>query len=243
MTTPTIALDKHIINTLDKASRINPNLKIKPDQDYIITLSRAKSMLMTAPIGITLPREVNIYDLKAFLATTGLIDSPVLDFSNASKIIITNEENTVQTSFSDSNADLINNYIDLERFPSIDDEDVAVEVTVSPAIFESVMRSARVRNALFVGFVSDGANISMCSFNKLDSGEIIDTFTVALCPDTLGVEFKKYYKLDNTDLDVLKGEGELTFKISKEKHMSIVNTESDKLLFIVLDPTSTYNAQ
>lgn len=243
MSDNTIALDKNFMAVLDKAARINPNLKIKPHEDYIVTLSRSKSMLMTAPIGVTLPREVNIYDLKSFLATTGLINSPVLDLSKDGEIVISSADSTVRTSYADSASELITNYIDIERFPKIADDDVAVEITISSSVFESVMKSARVRNASLIGFSSDGKALSFSSFNKLDSGQVVDKFTIDLGEDKAQTPFNKCYKLEHTDLDVLKGEGELTFRISKSKHMSVVNTESGKLLFIVLDTSSTYNDQ
>ena len=241
--TNVITLDKNFMTVLDKAARINPNLKIKPDQDYIITLSRSKSMLMTAPLAMKLPREVNIYDLKSFLATTGLINSPVLDLSKDGEIVISSADSTVRTSYADSASELITNYIDIERFPAIADDDVAMELTIPASVFESVMKSARVRNTSLIGFASDGNTLSLSSFNKLDSGQEVDKFTVDLGADDKQTPFSKCYKLEHTDLDVLKGEGELTFRISKSKHMSIVTTESGKLLFIVLDTSSTYNNQ
>lgn len=235
-----IVLDKHIINTLDKASRINSNLKIKPNEDYIVTLSRSKSMLMTAPLNIELPREINIYDLKGFLATVNLIPEPILDLSSPHEIVISNKEGNIKTSFSDSDSTLIKNYLELERFPKINDDDIALSIELDSNTFESVMRSARVRGAAFIGFISDGSKIYFASFNKLDSGQMEDMFSIELGDDEHQTPFKKYYKLDNTDLEVLKGEGGLTFTVSRSRHISIVNTESKKLLFIVFDPASVY---
>lgn len=230
-----ISLSPATIAVLNKASIINGSLKIKPNEKHIKTVASTSTIAMFANIDEEFPREFNIYDVKSFLKTMGLIENPVLDFSETSYVSIQSEDGTQKTSFHDANASLIQTY--LERLPTLPSEDIVVEL--SEEQFNHVMKAANVMGLQFVGFYADGKTSYFMGFNRNDSGEKINTFSLEL-GETDSV-YDMFYKLATQDLSVLAKEGGYKFSISAKK-ISKIETTAGNQFFITLDTKSKFTS-
>ena len=234
----TIKFTKATANTLDKASRISPLLKICKDEDYISTAN--EGMIMYAPIDFTTPREVNIFNVKQMLNTIALIKDPVIDFSDPAHVLVRNESGDKHTKIRDTLPEHVMTYVEKSRLPDVNDYDL-FSVTISPEDFDTIMKAARVTSAKHVGFVIRDDTITFSSFNRSEDGALSDIFSIDLCENETGQNFQLFYRLSQNDITVLQGEGDLTFRIQDDMLLSVVETETGKIFYIGFDTASEFD--
>lgn len=232
----TIKLSKETLATLNKASQLNPCLKIKAHEKSITTSSSTSGIIMSSPVEEDFPREINIYDLKMFLKTLTLVSDPVLDFSSSNSIIIESSDLHTKTCFREANPDLIQTYVDPTKIPTFENETV-VDCEIPQEVFEHVMKAARTLGHNYIGLIGDGSVLSLSAFNLLDSKEMTDMFSnkITDCESTFSVIFK----LEVTDLTSFMNEGDLRFRVSK-RGASLVNMRSGKFALVVIDNNSSF---
>ena len=69
------------LDILRNYSAINQNLLIEPG-NVIKTVNESRTILSTATIAESFPKEIGIYDLNEFIGVTGLVNSPSLHFND-----------------------------------------------------------------------------------------------------------------------------------------------------------------
>jgi len=236
MSDMTLTLSKETTDTLKKLYEVNQGVKFVKSENTLKVKSTDNSLLVHANIEEEFPRDFYVYDLREFLSVVGIIDKPILDFSNDKYVQIKSEDGTQKLRYIDADPQFVTSYVDkVPKLPSSD-----IEVAVTKDQFQSVMKAAQTMKLDFVGFVCDGETITLSAFNK-NNGDDNQTnnFSIELMDgDT---EFEMFYKLDQQNIPVLLGEGDLDFTIS-EKKISNVKAESGKEFWIALNANSKYGS-
>ena len=69
------------LDILRNYSAINQNLLIEPG-NVIKTVNESRTILSTATIAESFPKEIGIYDLNEFIGAMSLVQKPTLDFKD-----------------------------------------------------------------------------------------------------------------------------------------------------------------
>lgn len=250
--TTTVKLSEATLDVFKKLYDIDQSLKIMSDDvevrqdeegnDVQVTTLRSKSqnntMMAKVEVAEEFPRNVYIYDLREFISVIGIVNDPILDLSNDNYIVIKSEDGKQKLRYIEANPDLIGSYTD--KTPNIKSEDI--ELVLSEESFKSVLSAARTMRLEYVGFKAVDGVISFSSFNK-NNGDGNDTnnFSIELMHDSDCEDFDLFYRLSVHKLDVLQGEGNLTFVIDGNRKISRIDTQSGKVFWIALDSNSSYN--
>jgi len=246
----TVKLSEATLDAFKKLYDIDQSLKImsddvetrtdEDDNEVQVTVLRSKSqnntMMARVEVAEEFPRNVYIYDLREFNSVIGIVNDPVLDFSNDKFVVIKSADDKQKLKYIEANPDLIASYS--SKVPNLTSEDV--ELVVSENQFKSVLSAARTMRLEFVGFKSDEGVVAFSAFNKNNGdGKDTNNFSIELAEGD--VDFNLFYRLDVHKLDVLQGEGDLTFVIDGKRKISKVDTQTGKTFWIALDNNSSYS--
>jgi len=235
MSNMTIKLSKETVDTLKKMYEVNQGVKFVKEEKTLKVKSTDNSLLVHASIDEEWPRDFYVYDLREFLSVVGIIENPTLDFTNDKFVQIKSSDGKQKLRYIEADPQFVTSYVDkVPKLPSTE-----IEVLVTEQQFQSVMKAAQTMRLDFVGFVCDGETISLSAFNKNNGDEsTTNNFSIELMEGD--VEFEMFYKLDNQNIAVLLGEGDLDFKVSAKK-ISNVKTVSGKEFWIALNANSKYD--
>lgn len=224
-----VVLSKNTIETLKSLYPINQTLKIVEGKKELRTVNETKTVACQVDIEEELPRTLCIYDLREFISVLGIIENPVLDFSDDKFVLIKSADGTQQLKYIDGSENLINSYF--ERPFKLPSEDVSVKVTARQ--LSAVMDAARTLKLEFVGFKSKDGKVVLSAFDRNNgSGNDTNGFSIEVGETT--DTFDLFYKTDA--LSVLEGDCEFT--ISSRRISQVVN--GIKTFFIALDANSTF---
>lgn len=225
---------------VDQSLRIDHTMTEQKD-DLDVTVLRSKSFNNTTMARIEVaevfPRDVNIYDLREFISVVSIVNDPVFDLSNDKFITIKSSDGKQKLRYLEANPDLINSYS--AKDPNLTNEDV--QILVTEAQFKSVLTAAQTLKFEYIGFVGDGENIILTSFNtNAGSDQETNTYSVAIQESDL--TFKMIYKLQIQNVSILSGEGDLLFTIDGKRKISKIETQSGKKYWISFDSSSEFDS-
>lgn len=219
-----ITLSKETIEVLAKANRINSQIRLRDTESTIIASNPNMGFVMFAPIVETFPREVNIYEIRAFLSILKLFDEPRLDLSNPGHIVIKSKDGTQKTTYHEAEPSMIKDTVKSSnfKFPATD-----VTIAVSAKDFERVNQATASMGQAYIGFFNEDQDVFIAAFNRTGDGTRTDVFSIKLEQDTfdLGevVELDAFYSLEKSNIALLAGEGDLMFEINAKK-ASLIST-------------------
>lgn len=224
-----VKLSKKDLDTLKGLYAIDQTLKIVQDNTELRTVNSSKTIACQTHLESAFPRTFCIYDLREFISVVGIIENPVLDFSNDKFVLIKSEDGRQKLRYVDGAENLINSYFEKDfKLPS---EDLVVSVTGQQ--LRNVMNAAMALRLDYVGFKSEDGKVYLCSFDRNNgSGDETNGFSVEV-GETTG-NFQMFYKSDN--LSVL--DGDCTFTISSRRISKVENGE--KVFWMALDANSTF---
>lgn len=101
-----ISISTTTIDALKNFLSINKSINIKPG-NVLSTLSVNKNIMARYEIEEEFPREVPIYDLSVFIGALGLCQSPELDFTNDTCLVIKDSGTKSRSKIYYSDADMI----------------------------------------------------------------------------------------------------------------------------------------
>lgn len=214
--------------------KINQNLKIVKDTTVLRSMNETKTQMASIEIAEKLPRDFCIYDLGEFTTVLGVIENPVLDFSNDKYVTIKSENGSQKLKYMDGEANLISSFSDrVINLPAASDEYPDLKFKVTGAQLKSVMSAATALKLEYVGFKGDGESVVLTAFSRNNgSGDDTNCYAIELCETDK--TFDMFYKTES--LGILDGESEFT--ISKKRISEIVNGKAKFL--IALDGNSKY---
>lgn len=227
-------LNEKTISTLIKLYAVDQSIKIPANSNILRVKSINNTMMVKAEIPDVFPRDIYIYDTREFINVMGLIDNPVLDLSDDRFIKIDSPDGSQKLMYLESSPATIKSWVDKD--PEISSIDFSVNVTEQQ--FQRILNSANTMKLAFVGFKSDGSNVTLSSFNKSQGSEI-ETNNFSIDLGSNDSVFCMQYKLDVHNLSVLLKEGDLKFDIDFSKPVSEIKTASGKTFWISLDSKST----
>lgn len=224
-----VKISAETLSVLKKLQRINQTLKIVKDTNELRSLNQTKTIAAYIEIQESLPRDFCVYDLSEFITVLGIIENPILDFSNDKFVLIKSENGSQKLKYVDGQENLIDSYTD--RKFSLPSEDV--QLTVTGAQLKSVHSAASALKLEYVGFKGNGEKVLLSAFSR-NNGDGNDTngFSIEIGETT--ETFDLFYKTEN--LGILDGDS--TFTISKKKISEIVNGKAK--YFVALDANSTF---
>lgn len=236
MSDMTLTLSKETIDTLKKLYEVNQGVKFVEGENTLKVKSTDNGLLVHANIEEEFPRDFYVYDLREFLSVVSIIEKPILDFSNEKYVQIKSDDGKQKLRYIEADPQFVTSYVD--KVPKLPSKDI--EVTVTKEQFQSVMKAAHTMKLEFVGFTCDGTTVTLSAFNKNNGDEkTTNNFSIELMDgDT---EFQMFYKLDQQNVSVLLGEGNLDFTISSKK-ISNVKAESGKEFWIAMNANSKYDS-
>lgn len=226
-------MSKATMDTLKKVYEVNQSVRFMADENIIKVKSTDNSLLMHSPIEEAFPRDFNVYDLRELLSVLNIIADPVLDFSDPKFLKIESEDKKQTLRYLESDEQFVKSYTDKE--PAIPEADFVVKVTEDQ--FSSVMKAAQTMKLDYVGFVSDGHDLSLSAFNKNNGDDnTTNNFSIDLISndDT----FKMFYKIDKQNIAVLMNEGDLMFEVSYKK-ISKIHTSTGKTFWVGMNANSS----
>lgn len=236
MTDMKITLSKETIDTLKKMYEVNQSAKFVGGDQTLKLKSTDNSLLAHANITEKFPRDFYVYDLREFLSVISIIENPVLDFSDSKMVLISSPDGKQKLRYIETDPEFVTSYTDkTPKMPSTE-----IEVSVSGEQYQSVMKAAQTMRLEYVGFISDGETVSLSAFNKNNGDDnTTNKFAIELMEVEDDVKFEMFYKLDNQNIGVLLGEGNLDFVISSKK-ISNIKTETDKEFWIAMNIDCKY---
>jgi hypothetical protein len=228
--TQEVKISKADIDTLASIYPINQSLKIVGGNPELRCFNTNKTTAVIAKLEQEFPRTFCIYDLREFLSVVGLFDAPTLDFTNPKFVMVKSSDGKQKLKYLDGDATIITSHFEKDlKLNSVD-----IDVSVTGAQLNAVMRAAQTLKLQFVGFKSIDDKIVLTAFDKNNgSGEETNGFSIEVGETT--ETFDMFYKTES--LTVLTGD--CKFEVSKSKVSRIEN--AGKVLFISLDATRQYN--
>lgn len=225
-----VKLSKETIDTLKSLYPINQTLKIVANSNKLKSVNDNKTIAVYAEIEETIPRDFCVYDLREFINVIGIIENPILDFSNDKFVIIKSDDGRQKLKYIDGKESLITSYFDRDFvLPSSD-----IEVEVSKQQLRAVMDAASTLKFEYVGFKSDGTDIVLTAFNRNNgSGEETNGISIVV-GETTG-DFEMFYRTES--MNVL--DGDCTFEISSRKISKVENGK--KVFWLALDTNSSFS--
>lgn len=229
MSNKEVKISAETLSVLKKLQRINQTLKIVEGSNELRSLNQTKTIAAYIEISESLPRDFCVYDLSEFITVLGIIENPILDFSNDKYVLIKSENGSQKLKYVDGQENLIDSYT--EKKFALPSEDVQLSVT--GAQLKSVHSAASALKLEYVGFKGNGEKVLLSAFSR-NNGDGNDTngFSIEIGETT--ETFDLFYKTEN--LGILDGDS--TFTISKKKISEIVNGKAK--YFVALDANSTF---
>lgn len=229
-----VKLSAATITMLKSLYDINQSLKMKGGTNVLKTIKDNKVMMAVASIEETIPRDINIYDLREFTNAIALFEDPVLDLSNNGRVVVKSESTKQKLTFIEADPSLITSYIE-KSLPAMD-YDVVLEVDKD--ILAKVQNAATTLRLEYIGFQSDGETVFLTTFNQ-NNGSKNETsnFTVELDGAVPGIVYNMFMK--TAALKILPGN--YTVSICDKKLSKWESKDRELEYTVVFDVNSEYS--
>ena len=157
-------LSSDTMNILKNFTAINESIFVKPG-NVLETISKKKNILARAEVAESFPTEFGVYDVNNFLSVITLDRTgiPELEF-NDKEILISTHSGRSKIRYRKAAKETI--LIPPEK--SINMDSAEIKFTLAAVDFEWITKVASVLSSPNIAFVSDGKNVSVEAFDKLD---------------------------------------------------------------------------
>ena len=218
-------LSDSTLSLLKNFSTINTSILFKKG-NRLRTISVMKNILAEATISDELPKDFGIYDLGQFLNGMGLHQSPELDFTHDSYVVIKEGRSRSKYFFADPNVIITPPHKPL-TLPS---EDVTFEVSTEQ--LEKLLKAAAIYQLPDLSVVGDSNGVKIVVRDKKNETSNDFSITVGETSDIFSFNFK----VEN--IKILPGTYEV---VVSQKLLSRFTSKNHELTYyIALEPDSTF---
>lgn len=212
---------------LKNFSSINQSIHFKAGKE-LRTMSVMKNILAEATVEDEFPRDFAIYDLNEFLNGLSLHESPELDFSNDSYVVI--REGKTRSKYFFSDPSLI--VTPPEKSVVIPSEDVSFKLNTQQ--LDRLLKAASIYQLQDLSAVGEDGVVKLMVRDK--KNDTSNDFSVIVGETESTFSFN--FKVEN--IKILPGSYDVT--ISKKLLSKFVSRDHDLTYFIALEPDSVYTA-
>ena len=218
-------LSDKTLTLLKNFSSINQSILFKKGNS-LRTISVMKNILAEATIDEDLPTDFGIYDLNQFLNGMGLHQSPELDFSNDSYVVIKEGKMRTKYFFADPNVIITPPDKPIE-LPS---EDVTFELSTDQ--LDKLLKAAAVYQLPDLSAVGENGVVKLVVRDKKNDTSNDFAITVGETDATFSFNFK----VEN--IKILPGTYDVV--VSSKLLSRFTNKNQDLVYYIALEPDSTF---
>ena len=218
-------LSESTLSVLKNFSTINQSILFKQGRK-LRTISVMKNILAEVTIDEELPKDFGIYDLNQFLNGMGLHQSPELDFSNDSYVVIKEGKMRTKYFFADANVIITPPDKPIE-LPS---EDVTFDLSTDQ--LDKLLKAAAVYQLPDLSAVGENGVVKLVVRDKNYDTSNDFAITVAETESTFSFNFK----VEN--IKILPGTYEVV--VSQKLLSRFTSKNHDLTYFIALEPDSTF---
>lgn len=230
-----VKLSGDTITMLKSLYEINQSLKMKGGTNVLKTIKDNKVMMAIASIEETIPRDINIYDLREFTNAIALFEDPILDLSVAGRVKIKSDTTNQKLTFIEADPSLITSYIE-KSLPAMDYD---VVLQVDKDVLAKVLSAATTLRLDYIGFQSDGEKVILTAFNQNNgSNNETSNFTVELDGAVEGITYNMFMK--TTSLKILPGN--YTVSLCDKKWSKWESKDRELEYTVVFDVNSEYTS-
>lgn len=215
------------LEILDNFCSINPSIMFR-EGSTVTTKSPVGNIAALAKVSESFEKEFCIYDLKKFLGVLSLFDDAELKYGD-NQATISSKKTKIKYIYADPEA--IVKGTDPKNIPDLGKS--YVDFTLTPEIFNSVIKASSVLSTSEISIEGDGEKVLLKSFNKKDPSS--DSYSLEI-----GETDKKFNIIFQKDsLKLLP----LTYNVTihKTPKVNVATFASDKITyFISLDKDSSF---
>lgn len=216
------------LEILENFASINPSILFRVG-NQITTKSAVQNMAAISKVSESFEKEFAIYDLKKFLAVLSLFDDAELKFEEHQAVIFSKKQK-IKYTYADPEAIVVGT--DPNAIPDLGKS--YIEFTMTPELFNSVIKASSVLSTSEISVSGDGSLITIKAFNKkdptsdvyqVDIGETDKNFNIIFQKDSLKILPKTY-----------------NVTIHKTAKVNVAKFASDNITyFISLDKDSSFS--
>ena len=218
-------LSESTLSVLKNFSTINQSILFKQGRK-LRTISVMKNILAEATIDEELPKDFGIYDLNQFLNGMGLHQSPELDFSNDSYVVIKEGKMRTKYFFADANVIITPPDKPIE-LPS---EDVTFDLSTDQ--LDKLLKAAAVYQLPDLSAVGENGVVKLVVRDKKNDTSNDFAITVGETESTFSFNFK----VEN--IKILPGTYDVV--VSQKLLSRFTSKNHDLTYYIALEPDSTF---
>ena len=218
-------LSESTLSVLKNFSTINQSILFKQGRK-LRTISVMKNILAEVTIDEELPKDFGIYDLNQFLNGMGLHQSPELDFSNDSYVVIKEGKMRTKYFFADANVIITPPDKPIE-LPS---EDVTFDLSTDQ--LDKLLKAAAVYQLPDLSAVGENGVVKLVVRDKKNDTSNDFAITVGETESTFSFNFK----VEN--IKILPGTYEVV--VSQKLLSRFTSKNHDLTYYIALEPDSTF---
>ena len=218
-------LSDSTLSLLKNFSTINQSILFKAGSK-LRTISVMKNILAEATIAEELPQDFGIYDLGQFLNGMGLHQSPELDFTHDSYMVIKEGRSRSKYFFADPNVIIT----PPDRPLTLPSEDVTFEVSTEQ--LEKLLKAAAIYQLPDLSVVGDSNGVKIVVRDKKNETSNDFSITVGETSDIFSFNFK----VEN--IKILPGTYDVV--VSQKLLSRFTSKNHDLVYYIALEPDSTF---
>ena len=218
-------LSDSTLSLLKNFSTINQSILFRQGRK-LRTISVMKNILAEATIDEELPKDFGIYDLNQFLNGMGLHQSPELDFTNDSYVVIKEGKMRSKYFFADANVIIT----PPDKPITLPSEEVTFDLSTDQ--LDKLLKAAGIYQLPDLSVVGENGAVKLLVRDK--KNETSNSFAIAVCETDSTFNFN--FKVEN--IKILPGTYEV---VVSQKLLSRFSAKNyDLTYYIALEPDSTF---
>lgn len=207
-------LSERTVSLLKNFAGINPSILIKPG-NLLQTINPSSSVIATATVEESFPKEFAIYDLNQFLSAISMFKSCDIEFGDG--FLELKGEGSATIRYWCAEPSLIKSKVSEIKLPSED-----VKFHLSEPALSKALKAASILGLPELAFASDGSKLSVKAIDSRSSSS--NSIDVELGKNEHGSKFNIIFQVDNLKMLVQKyditvcAKGITKFDSSDDKH-------------------------
>jgi|SRR6185312_733158 len=180
-------LSERTVSLLKNFAGINPSILIKPG-NVLQTINPMSSVIATATIEESFPKEFAIYDLNQFLSAISMFKDCNIEFGEG--YLELKGEGSATIRYWCAEPSLIKSKVSEVKLPSED-----VQFNLSETALSKVLKAASILALPELAFASNGDTLSVKAIDSRSSSS--NSMDVELCKNESGSKFNIIFQVDN----------------------------------------------
>lgn len=185
-------LSEHTVSLLKNFASINPSILIKPG-NLLQTMNTGSSIIATAAINESFPKEFAIYDLNQFLSAISMFKECDIEFADG--YLDLKGEGNSSIRYWCAEPSLIKTRVSEVKLPSED-----VQFYLPEAALSKVLKAASILGLPELAFASDGHKLSVKAIDSRSNSS--NSMDVELAENEGGARFNIIFQVDNLKMIV-----------------------------------------